>query len=201
MLRSTLGRRFFKSSTSFASDPSGESSSESDDFPGRTGESLVHFRLGYKRGDKYIGFSQGAQKLSERITWSFCSRRVLYSRLRRSCQQNPLASVSERLPRRLRGSEFRLPQFSGTVTHRTAIESPAPLHRSSLNKVKCEPRGGTGVLHMGKDLTSSGVVGKLSFPSEGCLDRQRTGFCDVYNFEVAFTVQDFSSVNWGYCSE
>ena len=45
------------------------------------------------------------------------------------------------------------------------------------------------VLHVDEYLTSCGVVGELSFPFKGRLNRQRTRFCDVYNLKVTLAVQ------------
>lgn len=48
-------------------------------------------------------------------------------------------------------------------------------------------------------LTSGGIVGKFSFPSEGRLDRQRTCFCNVYDFEMTLTVQHLRSASRNRC--
>jgi len=131
------------------------------------------------------------KKPSKQITWSFCSRQILYSRWRLICQRNLPASVLEHLPMRSRGSGHRLPQPSGTVAHRSSIQSPAPLRRSSLDKFKgehCDHWGG-GVLYEGEDLTSGGVVGELSFPFEGRFYRQGTRLCNVHNLKATLTIR------------
>jgi len=98
------------------------------------------------------------RELSKQITWSFCSRQIICSRLRFSRQQTLLASVSERLPGRSWESGLHLLQFSDMVVHGSPTQWPAPLRWSSQNEVEGEHRDHWKVPHANENLTNADVV-------------------------------------------